>query len=56
MDQKRLPDGWDKEKALAEGVRLNVKRKGSGHPIFPVSWWYGFLDPRIRNIGACGAL
>ena len=50
MDQKRTPDGWDKEKALAEGVRLNVKRKGSGHPIFLFHGGMGSWTHWIRNI------
>ena len=45
MDQKRVPDGWDKDKALAEGVRLNVKQKWDWTPYFIVPRWDGLLDP-----------
>ena len=50
MDQKRVPDGWDKEKALVEGVRLNVERKGSGHPLFLFHGGMGSWTHWIRNI------
>ena len=50
MDQKRVPDGWNREKALAEGVRLNVKRKGSGHPMLLLHGGMGSWNHWIRNI------
>ena len=50
MDQKRVPEGWDKEKALAEGVRLNVKRAGSGHPVLMFHGGMGSWTHWIRNI------
>ena len=50
MDQKRVPDGWDKEKALAEGVRLNVKRAGSGHPLLLFHGGMGSWTHWIKNI------
>ena len=52
MDQKRVPDGWDKERALAEGVRLNVKRKGAGHPILLFHGGMGSWTHWLRNIDA----
>ncbi len=50
MDQKRVPEGWDKEKALAEGVRLNVKRAGSGHPVLMFHGGMGSWTHWVRNI------
>lgn len=50
MDQKRVPEGWDKEKALAEGVRLNVKRAGSGQPLLLFHGGMGSWTHWIRNI------
>ena len=50
MDQKRVPDGWDKDRALAEGVRLNVKQKGKGHPILLFHGGMGSWTHWIRNI------
>ena len=45
-----MPDGWDKDKALAEGVRLNVKQKGTGHPILLFHGGMGSWTHWIRNI------
>ena len=50
MDQKRVPEGWNKEKALAEGVRLNVKRKGAGHPLLMFHGGMGSWTHWIKNI------
>jgi 2-hydroxy-6-oxonona-2,4-dienedioate hydrolase len=50
MDQKRVPEGWDKEKALAEGVRLNVKRAGAGHPLLMFHGGMGSWTHWVRNI------
>lgn len=50
MDQKRTPDGWNKEKALAEGVQLSVKRSGSGHPLLMFHGGMGSWTHWVRNI------
>ena len=50
MDQKRVPEGWDKDKALAEGVRLHVKRAGAGHPLLLFHGGMGSWTHWVRNI------
>jgi len=50
LDQKRLPEGWDKERALTEGVELHVRRVGSGHPLLLLHGGMGSWTHWRRNI------
>ena len=50
MDHKQVPEGWDKTRALKEGVRLNVKKLGTGHPILMFHGGMGSWTHWVRNI------